>query len=279
MKKSYKIDVHQHFWKYTVEEFDWIGENELVLKRDFLPENLSIELSRIGYDGSIAVQARQTLEETRWLLNLADQSDRIAGIVGWVDLFSDKLDEQLEEFSKHKKFKGVRHVVQAEPEDDFIMQPDFLNGISKLEKYGLVYEILVFPRHLKYACQMVKLFPNQNFVLDHIAKPDIKNQKISIWAEDIGKLASFPNVSVKVSGMITEADMEWWKPDDFYPYLDIIWKEFGAERIMVGSDWPVCLLAASYSQVICLAEGYFEPFDEKVRAKVFGGNAYRIYQL
>ena len=279
MNRSRRIDAHQHFWKYSEEEYGWIGENEGVLKRDFLPDNLSVELSSIGYQGSISVQARQTLEETRWLLDLADNSDHIKGVVGWVDLRSDSLVEQLNEFSKNKKFKGIRHVVQAEPDDNFIINPDFLNGISKLENFGLVYEILIYPKHLKYACQMVERFPNQTFVLDHIAKPDIKNHKISEWAEGITKLAAFQNVSVKVSGMVSEADHEWWKPGDFYPYLDVIWKEFGADRIMVGSDWPVCLPAASYSQVICLAEGYFESFSKEVRGKVFGENAYRIYQL
>lgn len=274
-----KIDAHQHFWKYSEAEYGWIGENERVIKRDFLPENLSVELSRLGYDGSICVQARQTIEESRWLLNLADNSNHIKGVVGWVDLCSELLLEQLDEFSKNEKFKGVRHVVQAEPDDDFMLRSDFLSGISKLENYGLVYEILIYPKHLKYACKMVEQFPNQTFVLDHIAKPDIKNHIISEWSEGISMLAAFPNVNVKVSGMVSEADHEWWKPGDIYPYLDIIWKEFGADRIMLGSDWPVCLPAASYSQVVCLAEGYFESLGKDVADKVFGENACRIYQL
>lgn len=274
-----KIDAHQHLWKYNDIEYRWIGEDQLVLKRDFLPDDLIMEMDKSGYAGSIAVQARQSLDETRWLLQLAEQYDRILGVVGWLDLQSLDLEKQLDEFSGNRWLKGVRHVLHDEPEVQFMLQPAFVNGVSKLAKQNLVYELLIFPKHLSSAIELVKLFPKQQFVIDHIAKPDILNGKLNEWIIGIKEISSFPNVSVKVSGMVTEADHENWKPSDFKPFLEIIWKAFGEDRILIGSDWPVCLLAANYSQVMCLAEGFFEKVGNTALAKIIGGNAARIYRL
>jgi len=274
-----KIDAHQHFWKYNQSEYGWMSEDEHILKRDFLPDNLFEELAKISYNGSIAVQARQSLEETRWLLELAEQYEEILGVVGWVDLQSHDIENELDEFAGNRWLKGVRHILQDEPDVKFMLQPDFVNGISKLADRNLVYEILIFPKQLSAAIELVSLFPKQQFVLDHIAKPDIRNGKISEWTKGIEEISSFPNVSIKVSGMVTEADYKYWKPADFQPYLELVLKTFGEERILLGSDWPLCLLAASYSQVMCLAEGFFEKAGPDAMAKIQGGNAIRIYRL
>ncbi|MEA1876034.1 MAG: amidohydrolase family protein [Bacteroidota bacterium] len=274
-----KIDAHQHFWKYNQTEYEWIGEDQHVLKRDFLPDDLIKELDKITYTGSIAVQARQSLDETRWLLKIAEQYDQILGVVGWLDLQSRDVDKQLDEFAGNQWLKGVRHVLHDEPDNKYMLKPAFVNGISMLAENNLVYEILIFPRHLASAIELVSLFPKQQFVLDHIAKPDIRNGNISEWKKGMEHISRFTNVSVKVSGMVTEADHKNWKPADFKPYLELILKTFGDDRILLGSDWPVCLLAASYSQVMCLAEGFFEKASQKAMAKIQGGNAARIYRL
>lgn len=274
-----KIDAHQHFWKYNQTEFGWIGEGQHVLKRDFLPDDLIKELDKITYSGSIAVQARQSLNETRWLLKLAEKHDQILGVVGWLDMQSPDVDKQLDEFAGSKWLKGVRHVLHDESDDKYMLKPAFLNGISKLAERNLVYEILIFPKHLASAVELVSLFPKQQFILDHIAKPDILNEKISEWTKGMEQISRFANVSVKVSGMVTEADHKNWKPADFKPYLELILETFGEDRILLGSDWPVCLLAASYSQVMCLAEGFFEKAGQTAMAKIQGGNAARIYRL
>ncbi len=273
------IDAHQHFWQFNAVDFGWIGEEECVLKRDFLPNDLKLELSEAEYCGSIAVQARQSLEETKWLLELAQRHEHILGVVGWVDLQNPKVDRQLDEFSDNRWLKGIRHVIQDEPDDQFMLSPSFLRGISKLAKRNLVYEILIYAKQLPYACELVKQFPRQKFVLDHIAKPNIKDGAIDSWALDIEALAASDNVSVKVSGMVTEADHKNWKPADFTPYLDVIMDAFGEDRILVGSDWPVCLLAGSYSQVVRLAERYFQRAGKQFMDKIQGDNARRIYGL
>lgn len=274
-----KIDAHQHFWKYNSNEYGWIDDSMGILRRDFLPDDLIVELEQIGFSGSIAVQARQTLEETRWLLTLADQNKFIKGVVGWVDLCSPVIEEQLEEFSKHSKLVGIRHVVQDEPDDQFMLRDDFLHGISLLKKYNLVYDILIFPKHLPVAIEMVKMFPEQTFVLDHIAKPAIKGKKISPWKEDISELAAYPNVSCKISGMVTEADWKNWKNEDFHPYLDTIFSVFSTDRLLIGSDWPVCTVAGSYRSVIGIVLDYIKNFNKEERDHILGRNARLIYNL
>lgn len=251
-----------------------------LLKRDFLPPDLLSELNKTGFDGSVAVQARQTIEETRWLLQLSEKYDFIKGVVGWADLSSeDNLRRQLDEFCRSEKFVGVRHVVHDEPEDNFMLHDEFLKGISILKEYDLTYDLLLFPKHLPVAQIVVQMFPDQKFVIDHISKPLIKSHILEPWASDIKAIAEFSNVYCKLSGMVTEADWEKWKPDDFHPYLDVVCNAFGADRVMTGSDWPVCLLGGSYSDVTSIIKGYISEFSEEIREKILGLNCVDIYGL
>jgi L-fuconolactonase len=271
-----KLDSHQHFWKYDAAQYPWIPKNS-PLHRDWLPADLAPLLAAAGLDGCIAVQARQTVEESRWLLGLAAESPIIKGVVGWVDLRSERAPEQLAELSANPKFRGVRHVVQDEPDVNFMLGADFLRGIGHLHHFGLTYDILIFPQQLPAAIELAKRFPKQPFVLDHIAKPHIKDRTLSPWREQIRELAKTPNVMCKVSGMVTEADHASWKADDFAPYLDVVAEAFGEDRLMYGSDWPVCLLAGSYERVFGLADGYFARFPAAARQKALGENAARFY--
>ncbi|HEY6168240.1 MAG TPA: amidohydrolase family protein [Verrucomicrobiae bacterium] len=273
-----RIDSHQHFWRYGAAEYPWIRQ-EWPIRRDFLPLHLQPLLSATGLDGSIAVQARQTLDESRWLLELADQHPLIKGVVGWADLRSSCVEEQLAAFAKHPKFVGVRHVVQDEPDDSFMLQPDFLRGLGTLKQFNLTYDILIFPKQLPAAITLVGKFPEQSFVLDHIAKPFIRDGTLAPWREQIRELAKFPNVLCKVSGMVTEAKWSDWKADDFKPYLDVVFAAFGVERLMYGSDWPVCLLAGSYEKVFALVHDYVAPLSTEAKEQFFGGNAARFYGL
>jgi L-fuconolactonase len=272
------IDAHQHFWKYSPEEYDWIDDSMAALRRDFLPKDLQPELVRTGFQGSVAVQARQTLEETRWLLELAEQSPSILGVVGWVDLRSPDVRSQLKAFSQSSKLVGVRHVVQSEPDDRFLLQPDFLRGISALEEFDLAYDILIYTGHLPVAAEFVERFPHQRFVLDHLAKPPIKNGEIDFWAQGIRRLAAFPNVFCKLSGLVTEADWQHWTPDQIAPYLDVAFESFGPERLMVGSDWPVCLVAGTYPRVVAIVKDYLR-LHSLESAGVLGANAQRFWRL
>lgn len=274
-----RIDSHQHFWRYDPVDYDWIGDGMDVLKRDFLPGDLQPQLDSVAIEGSVAVQARQTLEETRWLLDLADQSSIVKGVVGWVDLCSPDVGSQLEEFADHHAFCGVRHIVQGEPDDAFMLRDDFMRGISLLAEKELAYDILIFPRHLPVAIQLVEKFPDLRFVVDHIAKPPISEGKMEHWAKGIRDLAAFPNVMCKMSGMVTEAEWTTWKPGHFVPYLDVVFESFGTERIMFGSDWPVCLLAGSYVQVYQLVADYTDALSQIEQAALFGENATRFYNL
>lgn len=275
-----RIDAHQHFWSYNRDEYGWIGDNMALLKRDFLPPDLKSELVNAGFDGSVSVQARQTIEETRWLLELSEKFDFIKGVVGWVDLRSeDSLRRQLDEFCKSIKFVGVRHVVHDEPEDNFMLHDEFLKGISILKEYDLTYDLLLFPKHLPVARVVVEMFPDQKFVIDHISKPLVKSHILDPWKEDIKAIAEFSNVYCKLSGMVTEADWEKWKPDDFQPYLDVVSNAFGTDRIMTGSDWPVCLAAGSYKDVIAVIENYIAGFPMQVQEKILGSNCSEFYNL
>lgn len=271
-----KLDSHQHFWRHDAEQYPWM-KPEWPIRRDFLPPDLKPLLDAAGLDGSIAVQARQTLQENRFLLDLAAGHPLIQGVVGWVDLCSDRVEEQLAEFARHPKFVGVRHVVQDEPDDAFMLRREFRRGIRKLRQFGLAYDILIYPRQLPAAIKLVGEFPEQSFVLDHIAKPPIKAGIFSPWREKIRELAGFPNVHCKVSGMVTEADWANWKPEDFRPYLDVVFEAFGMGRLMYGSDWPVALLAGDYARVVELARGYVTALSPAEQAAFFGGNAARFY--
>lgn len=274
-----RIDAHQHFWHYTQQEYGWIGPDMAILKQDHLPPDLAPLLEAVGVEGTVAVQARQNLEETRWLLDLADRYSLIKGVVGWVDLRSPELARQLERYCAHPKFRGVRHVVQDEPDDQFMLRQDFLRGIRTLADFGLTYDILIFPRHLPVACELVERLPDQPFMLDHIAKPFIKQGALHPWDEDIRRLAAFPNVVCKVSGMVTEADWDRWQPSDFRPYLDVVFEAFGPQRIVFGSDWPVCTLAANYEQVVEILLDYTQQLSEEEQAYVWGQAAASFYGL
>lgn len=273
-----KLDSHQHFWSYDAAQYPWIPQGS-PLHRDWLPSDLAPLLAAAGLDGCIAVQARQIVEESRWLLTLAAHAPIIKGVVGWVDLRNERVDEQLAELAPNPKFRGVRHVVQDEPDDRFMLGADFLRGIGKLKAFGLTYDILIFPKQLPAAIELVRRFPEQPFVLDHIAKPFIKDGTLEPWAAQIRELAKAPNVMCKVSGMVTEAMQGAWRAEDFRPYLDVVFEAFGAERLMYGSDWPVCLLSGSYAEVIGLVHDYASHLDAPQQAALFGGNCARFYGI
>lgn len=272
------IDSHQHFWSYDPAQYPWIPKGS-PLQRDWLPNDLAPLLEAAGVDGCVAVQARQTVEDSRWLLTLADHAPMIRGVVGWVDLRSETVDEQLAELTRHPKFRAVRHVVQDERNPKFMLGPEFQRGISRLARFNLAYDILITADQLPAAIALARKFPEQSFVLDHLAKPPIHSATLTPWRDRIRDLAESPNVFCKISGMVTEANRAGWKPQDFAPYLDIVFTAFGIDRLMFGSDWPVCLLAASYAQVFSVVEEYLRPFDSTARMKVLGGNAARFYRL
>jgi len=273
------IDAHQHFWIYRAAEYDWIDESMVPLRRDFLPGHLRPELHQSGFHGSIAVQARHSLEETRWLLELAEADPSIMGVVGWVDLRSPDVHSQLEAFSRHSKLVGVRHIVQSEPNDRFLLEEDFLRGISLLERFDLTYDILIYPRHLPVAAEFVGKFPRQRFVLDHLAKPFIKTGEIAAWATGMQRLAECPNVFCKLSGLVTEADWKSWKPEQITPYISVAFEAFGPERLMTGSDWPVCLVAGTYGRVMEMVKTYLAQYSSEIQESILGGNAQRFWKL
>jgi len=274
-----QVDAHQHFWIYRPDEYGWIDDSMAALRRDFLPHDLGPELAREGFHGSVAVQTRQTLEETRWLLELAARSPSILGVVGWVDLRSQDVRSQIKTFAQNPKLVGIRHIVQAEPDDRFLLQPDFLRGVSVLEEFDLAYDILIYTRHLPVAAEFVERFPRQRFVLDHLAKPPIKSGEINSWAEGIRRLAAFPNVFAKLSGLVTEADWQQWKPEHISPFLDVAFESFGADRLMIGSDWPVCLAAAPYALAVGVVKDYVLKHQAEWRDGVLGENATRFWRL
>lgn len=273
------IDAHQHFWIYNPAEYDWIDDSMAALRRDFLPRDLTPELESNGFHGSVAVQARQTLEETRWLLGLAEHSPSILGVVGWVDLHAPDIRSQLKALTQNPKLVGVRHVVQSEPDERFLLRPDFLRGISVLEEFDLAYDILIYPKHLLVAAEFVERFPRQRFVLDHLAKPAIRDSRIDPWAQGIKRLAEFPNVFCKLSGLVTEADWHQWRPEHISPFLDVAFETFGPDRLMIGSDWPVCLVAAPYTRTIEVVKTYLQTQTTESRDAVLGGNAKRFWRL
>jgi L-fuconolactonase len=274
-----KIDAHQHFWVYNKEEFGWLDDSMAVLRRNFLPQDLQLELKANQFHGSVLVQTRQTLDETRWLLELADRTTFIVGVVGWADLSSASLEQQLKTLKQHPKLVGLRHIVQSEPDDRFLLRPEFLRGIAALEFFDLSFDILIYARHLPVAVEFVKKFPRQRFVLDHMAKPPIKTREIDDWADGIRRLSAFPNVFCKMSGLVTEANWNSWTEEDIGPYLDVAFDSFGPERLMIGSDWPVCLVAASYRQATGLVRNYILKRAPGRAAEVLGGNAQRFWRL
>jgi L-fuconolactonase len=274
-----RLDSHQHFWRFSEEEYGWMNSQMQEIKKDHLPKDLLPELQKVGFDGCIAIQARQLLQETDWLLHLADHNDFIKGVVGWIDLCSSQVEKQLDQYSKHPKLVGLRHVIHDEPDHDFILRPDFLRGISLLNAHHLTFDLLIFPSHLPNAITLVKQFPELTFILDHIAKPKVKDSILFPWKEDIERLASYPNVYCKVSGMVTEAQWHQWKMSDFTPYLDVVFCAFGCERVMIGSDWPVCKVAGSYQQVMNIVFSYIGQYTDTEKEQILGGNAIRAYSV
>ena len=250
-----------------------------VLKRDFMPTDLSPLLKQIGFDECIAVQARQSIEETNWLLKLANENDFIKGVVGWVDLRSPDIYEVLSGFANKKKLIGVRHVVHDEAADKFMLQPAFQNGIAALKEFNLSYDLLLFPKHIPVALKLVEKFPEQSFVVDHIAKPFISKREFSPWKEDLEELAKYPNVFCKLSGMVTEAKWNDWKESDFKQYLDIVTESFGTNRLMIGSDWPVCTLSGNYSSTMSVVINYAKQFSTEIIDAILGGNCLNFYKL
>jgi L-fuconolactonase len=271
------IDSHQHFWRYSPTEYPWINDRMWALRREFLPDDLKPLLGEIGFGGSIAVQARQSLVETGWLLSLAAKHKFIKGVVGWVDLRAEDVCIQLARIPSCKALVGVRHVVHDEKNDNFMLSKEFRRGIGQLSELGLTYDLLLFPRHLPVAATLVREFPAQSFVLDHIAKPAIEKGVLEPWSTDLKELAEFPNVYCKLSGLVTEASWANWQPDDFKVYLDVIVEAFGVERLMIGSDWPVCTVSGDYVSTMRLVMGYFERFTKEQREGVLGGNCARFY--
>jgi L-fuconolactonase len=274
-----KLDAHQHFWQFDPIRDAWISEGSMsLIRRDFMPEDLSPILSKNGFDGCITVQADQSEKETHFLLDLADKNDFIKGVVGWVDLKGDNLWKQLDYFSQFPKLKGFRHILQGE-KPEFMLDPQFTEGVRLLGKKDFTYDILVFPKHLSAVKTFLKQCDNQALVIDHIAKPLIKKGLIKQWTKDIKAIAHHENVYCKVSGMVTEADCKGWKEADFTPYLDSIFEAFGTNRIMYGSDWPVCLLAASYEKQVSIVENYVSKGFYTERGKIMGNNAARFYNI
>lgn len=274
-----RIDAHQHFWIYRMEEYPWISLGMKSLQQDFLPSHLLPLLQQNRFDGSVTVQARQSETETHWLLNLASQFSFIKGVVGWTDLCSPDAKHRINSLAANPKLSGLRHVLHDEADPAYMLRTDFMKGLACLEETGLAFDLLIFPEHLPNALKLVKQFPKQNFILDHLGKPKIRTGNISPWKEQIQELATFPNVSCKLSGMVTEADIAHWAPDDFTRYLDVVTACFGPSRLMIGSDWPVCTLGGSYSRIMQIVKDYIGRFPLQEQEKILGENAVRIYRL
>ena len=274
-----RIDAHQHFWRYDPLEYPWIDDSLSPLRRDFLPPDLHPLLLASGFQACVAVQARQSIRETLWLLELASQFPFIAGVVGWVNLRSPSLRDDLSQLTLDPLLVGVRHIVQGEPDDLFLLLPDFLRGVAALAEFDLPYDILIYPRHLPVAAEFAARFPEQRFVLDHLAKPDIRSHSLEPWRSHLRALASLPNVFAKLSGLVTEADWSSWSPSTLVPYLDTALELFGPDRLLIGSDWPVCTVAGSYSRVLDAILSFLAPLPSSQQDAILGGNALRLWKL
>ncbi|TDB65260.1 amidohydrolase family protein [Arundinibacter roseus] len=272
------LDAHQHFWNYDSLRHEWITPQMAKIRQDFMPEDLGTLLRKNDIEGCVAVQVDQTEEETLFLLGLADAHDFVKGVVGWVDFRDENVYKRLDYFSQFEKLKGFRHIVQAEP-DDFLTRTDFVQGVRHLSEFDFSYDILIYPSQLAAAAFFVSQLPDVRFVVDHLAKPDIRTGAIAEWSKGIKRLASFPNVSCKISGMVTEADWQHWQPSDLTPYLDVVVEAFGTQRLMFGSDWPVCLVAAEYKQVKDSINTYFSTFSATEQQAVWGENARKFYKI
>lgn len=274
-----KIDSHQHFWKYNDSMSDWITPEMAVLRRDFMPQDLEPVLKESGIEGCVVVQVNQNREENLFQLDNAKHHDFIKGVVGWVDLQAADIDDQLKDLSGNQKLKGFRHILQGEEDRALMLKPDFLRGMKALATYNFSYDILIYPDQLQYIPELVEKFPNQRFVIDHIAKPDIKQGKLKTWSEGIKTLRNYDNLYCKVSGVITEADWSSWHSEDFDRYLDVVFETFSPKRLMFGSDWPVCLVAGQYKDVVSIAERYIAKLTTNEQSLFWGGNAKTFYNL
>jgi L-fuconolactonase len=273
------IDSHHHFWLYDPVQHKWITEEMSAIRKDFLPKDLEPVLKQNRISGSVLVQVDQTESENDFQLKNAEENDFVKGVVGWVNLQADNVEERLGFYKQYKKMKVFRHVLQGEANRSLMLKPAFVYGISKLQKFGYTYDILIYTDQLKYTTELVAAFPDQPFVIDHLAKPNIKEQKIDDWKKNIETIAQHQNVYCKISGMVTEADWFNWKKEDFIPYLDVAVNAFGTDRIMYGSDWPVCLVAATYGQMKNIVDDYFSSFSKNEQEKFFGKNAIKFYNL
>lgn len=274
-----RLDAHQHFWHFDPLKYSWIDDSMAAIQKDFMPEDLESLLRKHNFDGSVLVQADQSEEETEFLLSLAEKHAFIKGVVGWVDLTSEKAEDRLKYFSENHYFKGVRHTVWDE-RGEFMAEKAFQEGISKLANFDIAYDLLAFDYQLPGAIELTEKFPGQRFVLDHIGKPQISSEGPSEeWKQNIQKLAGYENVSCKLSGMLTQTENFDWRNIDFRPFLDVLVGAFGADRLMFGSDWPVCLAAASYEEVLKIQEDYFRSFSKEEKQKIFGENAACFYRI
>ena len=273
------IDSHQHFWNYKPEKHSWIDDEMSVIRRDFLSDDLQKVFTGNGVDACVAVQADQTTEETDFLISIAENNNFIKGVVGWVDLRSESIEEDLLKYKKYDVVKGFRHVVQGEQDHNFMLRSEFIRGIELLGKYDLCYDILIFPHQLGASLELVKKFPNQKFVIDHIAKPYIKDGFFEGWAVMMREISKHQNIYCKISGMITEADYKTWTPEQVHPYMNLVFESFGASRVMYGSDWPVCLVAGNYSQVKTLVTDFITDLSQEQQNAIMGGNAAKFYNL
>lgn len=271
------IDSHQHFWQYEPEKHAWIDDDMAVIRKDFMPKDLAKVLLENRVEGCIAVQADQTLAETHFLIELANKNSFIKGVVGWIDLRDPKVSKDLDRFEDVRIVKGFRHVVQGEPDHNFLLRAAFLEGIAQLQERNFTYDILVFPHQLGAVLEFVKIFPNQKFVIDHLAKPYIKDGYFEGWATMMKAIAKHENVYCKLSGMITEADYQNWRPEQMHPYLNVVLEAFGPRRCMFGSDWPVCLVAAEYGQVKQLVENHIKKLSAEEQDQIMGLNALKFY--
>jgi L-fuconolactonase len=272
------IDAHQHFWQLGRFDYPWMSEDLGVLYRDYLPADLAPILHRHHITKTVLVQASNSVAESRWLLDLADTNNFIAGVVGWVDLTSADVDAQLDELS-HPKFKGVRHLVESEPNDDWLIQPSVLAGLRKLSARGLSYDLLVHTRHLKHMPLIAETCPDLALVIDHLAKPPIARNEIKAWSTALAPLARYSNIHCKLSGLVTEANWDSWHVDDLRPFIDCALDLFGTDRMMFGSDYPVCLLAATYNRVLNAFQQILNTLSDTDREKIFAGNAAKFYRL
>ncbi len=274
------IDAHHHFWRLDQFDYSWLdADAHQPIRRNFLPEDLGPLIERIGVQKTVLVQTQHTIDENRWAIELAEQHDFIAGVVGWVDLASESCEDQLLQLKDHPKFVGIRHVTQDETDDNFIVRDDVVRGLKVLEKHTVPFDLLFYVKHLQHAKSLAERLPNLPMVIDHLAKPEIKEHQMDNWLDNLKAAAAFPNVYCKLSGMINEADWQEWKTADLEPYVQTALALFGPERCMFGSDWPVCLLAGSYERVFETLNEALGPISESERGMIFGGTAARFYGL